>query len=324
MQLTYPHHFPELVSSSTIGTYAECPRKFFLSVCNDLRPSYENIHFRAGRAYADSMNVFRRTYHSPLSPNKGDLDMALALAFKSLFEAYAPETISVDKWETVSSSPKSLANMACALVATIETYNPADPTSLLPVVDADGEVWAERTFSLETQVLHPDTGNPILYSGRTDCIVASSQGNYIMDEKSTSSMGEQWHKQWDLRAQFIGYKLGFWSNFPNLNGVVVRGVCLLKESIRLQEYIVNVPSWLVKEWWTDLNYMLADAVRDYKRLHFRAARDKACTSFSGCDFLSICTKAPEHRESFIRPAFVLMRYNPLTGEAENVHNAGEE
>lgn len=311
----YDFSFPEVVSSSTLGNYQACPRQFMFTTLLNLKPKGANIHLNAGGSLASALNVFRHAFYSPHSPHHKDIEGALALALEDLVSTYttAVGDVGPSAWEALDALPKGLPNLAVCLVAYIETFNPFDPHALHPYVDADGKVWAEQNFSIPTQVLHPETGMPILYSGRTDWIGVHNGYLYVMDEKTTSQMGAKWSSQWALRGQFIGYTLGFGAGMPNLAGTWVRGICLLKDTIKMAEQPVGVKPWLIREWWTDMNYLVEDIVRDWKRSHYRADRNKSCTGYAGCDYLSLCTKPVEHRKSFA-VQFEQRVYNPLTGE----------
>lgn len=313
LSMDYHVAFPEVVSSSLLSSYQSCPLQFFYNSCLNLKPKATNIHLNAGAAFAASLNVFRRAFYSPHSDTYRDTNMSLAVALRELINSYQVPP-GPDEWERLEATPKGLSNLAVALIATVETYNPHDPYGLHPYVDEAGEVWAERSFIFPTQVMHPETDNPILFSGRTDWIGTANNYHYVVDEKTTVQMGPKWADQWSLRGQFIGYTLGFKDTFPELAGVWVRGVCLLKDTIRLQEHPVLVPVWQIRDWYTDLNYALDDMVRDWKRGHFRADRAKACSSYSGCDYLTLCTKPQEHRRSFALPAFEQRVYDPILGE----------
>lgn len=306
--------FPEVVSSSTIGQYTSCPKKFFFGTVLNLTKKSTNIHLNAGGALAAALNEFRRSFYAPDSAK--DIDLSLAIALRTLILTYTSGAgeLPASEWERLNLEAKGLPNLAVALIAYVEHWNPLDPYTIHPYVDDTGEVWAERSFTFPTQVIHPDTGMPILYSGRVDCIGEHAGYKYIMDEKTTTAIGKTWSAQWDLRSQFIGYSLGFISNFPEVAGTWVRGIALLKESIKFAEHPVNVPTWLIRDWWTDLNYLIADAVRDWKTGHFRSARDSACHQYSGCSYLPLCKLPVEHRQSFMKPLFTQSRYDPLTGD----------
>lgn len=314
--MDYAASFPEVVSSSTIGAYQSCPRQFMYSHILNLKPKATNIHLNAGGALASALNVFRHNFYGTHSLYKGDIDSSLALALEDLIKYFGEHvgTASPSEWDTLDLLPKGLPNLVVCLVAYIETFNPFDPHALHPYVDEEGKVWAEQNFAIPTQVMHPETGMPLLYSGRTDWIGVHNGYLYVMDEKTTGQMGAKWSNQWNLRGQFIGYTLGFGASMPNLAGTWVRGICLLKDTIKMAEHPVGVGRWLIREWWQDMNYLLEDMVRDWKRSHFRADRNKSCTGYSGCTYMTLCSKPAEHRKSFSVPVFDVAKYDPMTGE----------
>src|SRR5262249_31883816 len=113
-------------------------------------------------------------------------------------------------------------------------------------------------------ILHPETGNPILYSGRLDSILHFAGAPYGFDEKTTTSLGQTWSKKWSLRGQFLGYMWLCRENSIILKGIVVRGVSILKTKYETQESINNYLDWEIDRWYTETLHWINFAIAQWR------------------------------------------------------------
>src|SRR3990172_5087025 len=102
-----------------------------------------------------------------------------------------------------------------------------------------GEFGIEFSFAAAIpEVKHPETGDPILFCGRFDQLAEYNKMLFVEDEKTTTSLGEQWRNNWDLDSQFTGYVWGAKQFGLPVVGAIVRGIGLLKTKTTHQEVIV--------------------------------------------------------------------------------------
>src|SRR6185369_2335892 len=210
--------FPEVIDSSMIATFRSCPRKFELTYMQHWKPKTESIHLVAGKAFAAGLEETRRAYFI----EGNDPEAALVRGGRALLASYGDTRCPDD-------SAKSPERMLGALVFYFQRYG-LETEAATPITLPGGIRGIEFSFAEPLSIHHPETGNPIIYSGRSDQIVDFADGVYIEDDKTASQLGSSWSKQWDLRSQFTGYSWAAKYGAMKLNvaGVLVRGVSILK------------------------------------------------------------------------------------------------
>lgn len=274
--------FPEVLDSTIIAAFRSCPHKAFLEFFQHWKSKEPSVHLHAGAAYASGLEAARKAfYEEGQSP-----DTCIALGVGKLLESYGDFPCPDD-------SPKSAIRMAGALEFYFERY-PLETDDAQPITLPSGRRGIEFGFVEPLDEVHPETGNPLLYSGRMDMVV-QKQGMVLgEDDKTASQLGTSWPRQWDLRSQFTGYVWGAARAGIELNGFLVRGVSILKTKYDTLEAITYRPSWQLERWYTQL-------MRDIKRMkacweegYFDLNLDHACTEYGGCQFRQVClTQDPQ-------------------------------
>lgn len=292
--------FPLYFDSSMLEAVKTCPRKGYYSYLRHLKPTEGNVHLTAGAAFAAGIEEVRKSYYSPTSSCHRDLQTSLSRGIKKVFEEYGDFN--------PLNSPKSPERVAEALVEYFHVWHP-EKDSLQPLMKNDGEPAVEITFALPLGVLHPVTGEELLYVGRYDMLGLFQGTTWVCDEKTASRLGQQWRDQWDLRSQFTGY---CWAavehGFP-VAGAIVRGVSFLKNSYGTEEAITHRPSHMIYDWLRSTRYYLEQLKMMWKESFYPQELGSACTNYSGCEFKLLCTrKDPEH---WVKDNFVVSPWDPL-------------
>lgn len=295
---------PTAIDSSMMAAFKSCPTKFLLSYVENWRSGDSSVHLVAGGAYASALEESRRAYYEK-GWSKQDSE---ALGLKVLIEKYGD-------YDPPIESPKSLARMMGALEFYYDQY-PFDNDLATPIDLGDSKRGIEFTFAIPLPILHPDTGQPILYCGRTDMLVNFAGGVYVLDDKTTSSLGSQWAKQWQLRSQFTGYVFACHQVGIPVQGAIVRGVSILKTKYDTQQAITPRSPFLVQKWYTQLLKDLTRMVEMYKvyrdtgsREAFDVSLDEACNSYGGCSFTRVC-ESPQP-DVWLEGGFSKIVWNPI-------------
>lgn len=303
--------FPEVIDSSIMSAYRSCRHKFFLEHLWHYKPKTPNVHLHAGAAYAVGLEVARRAYYQDNISEEDSYAMGLA----ALLSAYGD-------FECPPDSGKSLERTAGAFEYYTETY-PFAHDHAIPHTLPSGKKAIEFSFAEPIDLLHPVTGNPIIYCGRMDMIVDFADGTYGLDDKTTSQLGASWPKQWDLRSQFTGYCWGAGKAGIPLNGFLVRGVSILKTKYDTLEAITYRHPWMIEEWYKGLIADVQDMLNNWQLLSqqspsgfqlvyspFRKNLDNSCNEYGGCLFRQIClSKDPQ---PWLEANFERRRWEPLT------------
>jgi hypothetical protein len=206
------------------------------------------------------------------------------------------------------SSAKSLDRMVGALEYYFSEYPlDTDPARILTLA---GKPAVEFSFAIPLPITHPDTSEPLLFCGRFDAVVEYAGGVYAMDEKTTSSLGATWSRQWDLRSQFVGYSWALREHGLNCQGTIVAGVSILKTSYGQQRAVVPQPEWKVNRWLEDTIADIEDAKQRYIRKEKpRRNWSESCNSYGSCPFKQLCIV--EDAEPWLDTYFELNTWNPL-------------
>lgn len=298
--------FPHAWDSTMLATFRSCPQKLFRTYVEHWKPKAESVHLVAGGAFAKGIEVARKCFFEGYSDEDGsypagDRETAEAVGVKALVKAYGD-------FECPPDSAKSLERTAGALEFYFQAY-PLGADGLTPVQFSNGAAAIEFSFAEPLNVLHPVTDDPILYTGRCDLIGEFSGGIYCVDEKTTSSLGQSWSRQWEMRAQFTGYQWAAQRAQLNVQGTLVRGVSILKTKYDTQQAITYRSPYEVERW-------MAQTLRDIMRAramwiegYWDYALDHACAEYGGCNMLDIC-KSP-NPETWLPMRFERRVWDPL-------------
>lgn len=301
--------FPHTFDSTMLAAFRSCPQKMFRTYVEHWKPQTESVHLVAGGAFAKGIEVARKVYFEGLYPNyvrvadehggtrpkqaegdlawlpgaKGDSAAAEAAGLHALITAYGD-------FECPPDSAKSLERTAGALEFYFSQY-PLDTDSKVPVTFTDGRRGIEFSFALPLDVVHPVTGDPILYTGRADMIAEFAGGIYIVDEKTTSSLGASWSRQWEMRGQFSGYCWAAQQSGIQTQGTIIRGVSILKTKYDTQEAITNRAPHEIDRWKFQSERDITRAMAMWEEGYWDYALDGACGEYGGCSLVDIC-KSP--------------------------------
>ncbi len=309
--MTKPY-FPVAIDSTTIAAFRSCPQRMFRQYMEHWKPATDSVHLIAGGAFADGIEEARRGYYERGMSSED----SVAAGLRALICKYGD-------FECPAESAKSLERTAGALEFYFERY-PLGADGASPITLAGGKRGIEFSFAHPLPINHPISGDPILYTGRADMIADAFGGTYIYDEKTTSSLGQSWSKQWEMRSQFTGYCWAAQEFGLNPTGVVVRGVSILKTKYDTMEVLSYRSSYEIDRW-------LAQVVRDIQRMircweegYWDFNLDHACSEYGGCAFTSIC-KSPDP-EAWLKTYFVPRVWNPLARKEQTLeeYNADME
>lgn len=289
--------FPSVVDSTMISVFRACPTKFFRSHIEHWKPSEDSVHLIAGGAFAAGLEAARMAFYTEGRP----ADEAEALGLRALWKHYGNFTEPED-------SPKGPLRMAGALEYYFSRY-PLGADGAPPHLFG-ARHGVEFSFAEPTEVLHPVTGDPILYAGRADMVADAFGGLFLFDEKTTGQLGASWVKKWDHRSQFTAYCWGLRGHGIRPTGVVVRGVAIYKDGYDTQQAISYRSDWEVDRWY-------AQTCRDIERMKamwesgtWDINLDESCLAYGGCPFNRVC-KSPEP-EKWLPLYFHHRQWNPLT------------
>lgn len=294
--MTRPY-FPVAIDSTTLAAFRSCPQKAYRQYMEHWKPASDSVHLIAGGAFADGIEQARRAFYEQGQSSED----SVAAGLRSLITKYGD-------FECPPESAKSLERTAGALEFYFEQY-PLGADGASPIQLADGKRGIEFSFAQPLPINHPVTGDPILYTGRSDMIANAYGGIFIYDEKTTSSLGQSWSKQWEMRSQFTGYCWAAQQFDLNPTGVVVRGVSILKTKYDTMEVISYRSPYEIDRWLNQVVRDIQRMIRCWEDGYWDYNLDHACSEYGGCAFTSICKSSDP--EAWLKTYFVKRVWDPL-------------
>lgn len=290
--------FPQVVDASMLTAFRSCPQKAFRMYIEHWKPQGESVHLVAGKAFARGLEVSRRSFYEEGFSEED----SVARGVHGLLLAYGD-------FETPEGSAKGADRMAGALEFYFSHY-PLPTDAAKPLTLASGRSAIEFSFAQPLPYLHPVSGDPIIYAGRSDMICTFADGVYIEDDKTASQLGASWSKQWDLRSQFTGYCWAAERAGIHVDGVLVRGVSILKTKYDTLQSITYRADWERERW---LNQVMCDLRRmencwqdDYWDFNL----DHACSEYGGCPLTTVCKS--ENPATWLPMYFERKKWDPLS------------
>jgi hypothetical protein len=198
--------------------------------------------------------------------------------------------------------------MLGALEFYFEQY-PLESDPFQPHEWSPGQRAIEFTFAVPLPFDHPVTGEPLIYTGRSDMIAEMGGALYIEDDKTASQLGASWSSQWDMRSQFTGYSWAARQSGLEIAGILIRGVSILKTKYDTQQAITYRPQWMIDRW-------LGQVLRDLTRMesmweedYFDYNLDESCNGYSGCLFRRVCLS--QEPDVWLRADYQRRKWDPL-------------
>lgn len=289
--------FPSVIDSTILGTFRSCPRRAFLQYLEHWKPGEESVHLIAGGAFAAGLETARRAFYTHGRP----APEAEAEGLGALLSHYGT-------YDPPEDSPKSALRMAGALEYYFSQY-PLGADGATPHTFGTRH-GIEFSFAEPLSIRHPETNDPILYSGRADMVCDSFGGLFLYDEKTTSQLGQSWLRQWEHRSQFTGYCWGLRGHGYQPTGIVVRGVAILKTGFNTAQAITYRSAWEVDRWLEQTERDIARMIRCWEDGYWDYNLDHACNEYGGCPFTRVC-KSPEP-STWLPLYFTRRKWDPLS------------
>jgi len=290
--------FPAVLDSSLMAAFKSCPQKAFLEYFEHWKLRDQSVHLHAGAAYASGLEAARTAFYV----EGRNEEASVLVGCKRLVEAYGDFVCPPE-------SAKSLERTMGALEFYFASY-PLGTDKAIPLTLPSGKRGIEFSFLEPLDRTHPETGEPLLYSGRMDMMVEYDGMQLGEDDKTASQLGASWPRQWDLRSQFTGYVWGAARGGIKLDGFLVRGVSILKTKYDTLQAITYRPQWQIDRWYEQLLRDIDRMQRYWESGWWDYNLDHACSEYGGCPFRNVCQMRDP--TSMLATQFERRRWDPVT------------
>lgn len=296
------------IDNSSLERFTTCPRSAQYYICNKRESSDERIALSFGKAIHKILEA--RYKHNPNVVTKvpgiseHDTNEIMLAAARDAFA----------DWK--NDDAEEFRNFSTA-VTFIEKYNSHYPMEGFEVLRLpDGNPAIEVPFAVplgELEINGPLlVRNPagdiaekefstlkIIWTGRIDLIIKREGNIFLMDHKTTSMMGPQYFKEFDLSSQVYGY---VWAASKLLNtrisGFLVNALAFRKPTPKgkpyeFQRYPVSVDTSLVSEWVDDCLHIVSDFIEQARRGYMPKHTKWCVGKYGPCPYIPICSLPPQ-------------------------------
>lgn len=297
--------FPAVWDNTMISSFKACDRKGYLKFFQMWADPYPSIDLHAGQAFAKGLEVARLSYYLEGLPAQ----IAVARGWQALIAEYGD-------FDGSRKPNKSASRMGHALVSYFDEY-PLETDIIKPARLGDRPA-VEFRFALPLPIKHPETGDPIMYSGRFDMLGEHGSQLYIVDEKTTGSLGEYWAKRYELSSQFTGYTWAAQQFGYDVHGAIIRGIGILSKEIKHAAMPFMRPEFLVEEWYAWMLRKIESSIQSWELLPelgewnvWEPDYADACGAYGGCEFTPVCGIHPQQRNKLLEVNFVKRPWDPI-------------
>lgn len=292
------HPFPSVIDNSMLSAFKACPRNWFWQDLRRIELEGGNLHLITGGAYAAGLEAARRAYYEQHT----QADHAIALGLEALIRFYGT-------YEPPADHVKSFSATFHALIDYFMEY-PLETDPFVPIELSPGRRAIEFTFAIPLPINNPDTGEPLLYSGRFDALGTFNGLLFGLDDKTTSRLGPSWTRNWTLDSQFTGYTWALREHGKTVAGFLVRGISFLKDKYGHVQAVVYRPDWQIDRWYEHTLFLVRQMIAFHQENYYPMMLDKhSCNSYGGCQYSRLCESRDPAR--WIELDYVPRVWNPL-------------
>lgn len=301
--------FPKIIDNTIRCAFISCPQSWYKEHLLGYVPKATNIHLNFGGALAAGFDGFRKSYWTEDQPNFHNFDAAYFAGWYELTQAFGLDDTELTDEQMVRNK-KSYMDLILAYDYYWKAYPPQ--TDHCQPHMMYGKPCSEFNFLLPLGVDHPETGEPLLYSGRFDLIANYNGMLFAQDEKTTSQLGPTWAKQWALRSQFTGYCWAARQFGHPVTGVVTRGIAILKNEMKSGESITYRSEHDIARWHEQVKRDVRRMIAAWQEGYFDYNLSDACNEFGGCTFREVCDKKNEI--PWLKQGFKRTEWRPELGK----------
>lgn len=319
------------IDNSSLEKFTTCPRSAEHYICHKRESSDERVALGFGKRIHTILESRYRFHPNVIAPRSeqglGETEIGtgprMFAAASAAFSDFTPE------------GEGEYRNFSTA-VDLISAYNDHYPIEAfevlqlpngLPAIEVPFAVpLGEITVNSDMWVRSP-TGEvsknfvgtiKIIWTGKIDLIYRREGRIYIMDHKTTSMMGPNYFKEFDLSSQVYGY---LWASAKLLNqpiaGFVVNALAIRKQTktgkrFEFERYPVPGDDFLVAEWVNDTLHIVSDFIEMAKREYFPKHTKWCVGKYGLCPYVQVCS-LPDHSKEVILMSgnFKRVEWDPL-------------
>lgn len=295
------------IDNTALEQFSTCRRQAYYYLIRRIESNRSKIALDFGGAFHKVLEFMYKTY-GPSYRNKLDNDAILQYA-----QSIPPwENPNGDDYRTVPYLVQGVSNY-------LNSY-PAEPFSFATL--PSGQVGIEVPFIFPiAKIESPVFGTiPVMWKGVMDVLYRRDGLLGVCDHKTTSIMGPQFMAEFEISHQFYGYVAAAeYITGEKVSEIMVNGIGCRKPTIKgtgktfeNQRGLIAVNRSLLAEWHNDTLALITDFIACCEQGYFPKQTKWCVGKYGACQYRSLCTLSPEHRESAINTSeFRPVVWDPL-------------
>lgn len=290
--------------STSLGTFKECPRKYYYTMVLGRQPRAENVHLIFGAHYHKALELYDH-----IKSAGGDHADGLDAAVRYCYEATVERAPGGGFRPWLSDDPnKNRFTLMRSVVWYLEQFAD-DPLQTIQL--DNGKPAVELSFRYDSGIQSP-SGENFWICGHIDRLVEMDGNIHVLDRKTT--------KQTITHKTFAGYSpdnqmslYDFSANVvysADVKSIILDVAQVAVTFTRFQRGHTHRTPKAREEWFQNTSQWLwlAGVCAEQE---FWPMNDKSCGNYGGCSFREVCSKGPETRETWLRQLTKPRIWDPL-------------
>lgn len=291
------------IDSTSLGTFKECPRKYYYSIIWGWVPKEDSVHL----AFGLMMHEAREEYDKFRCAAR-DHDEALEhVVWNALAKTWNKEL--GRPW--LSGDPaKNRQSLIRSIIWYLDQLGKDDPIKC--ELDEHGKPFVEISFRFDSGFKTLSHGEPIALCGHGDKIGSLAGDPFWLDMKTTKhGLEPRYFAQFSPNNQMSLYDVaGKVILQKPTRGVIIDALQVGATFTRAKRHLVPRTEALREEWlrgfgWWARQMESCAVAQDWPM------NDTACDKYFGCQFRTICNSNPENRQAWLERDFKRRTWNPL-------------
>jgi hypothetical protein len=289
------------VDSTSLGTFKECPRKYYYSIIWGYQPVHQSVHLTFGLL----LHKGREIYYSARSKSASHddaLDEALEWGLKVTWNS------SLKRPWISNSSEKNRHTFLRSLIWYLDKYGENDP--LETVILKDGSPAVELKFEFDSGFMSQG-GERVRFCGWLDRLVKVNSEIYVSDLKTSKhQLDGNFFKKFSPDNQFSMYSSAGQIVFEQpTRGLILDGLQVIVTDTRFQRGMVDRSPQYLEEWLDGQHFWLSQMESCAQQQKW-PQNDKSCGNYLGCEFREVCSKSPASRQTWLNSEFKRRVWDP--------------
>lgn len=293
--------------STSLKLAETCLRKYQYKMILGWQPERKSVHLLFGGWYASALE----SYYKYVAEGMSEDDALIEVVHEALIETWVFDTDEDGEPITDSGQPwvsdhntKTRENLIRTIIWYIDQFGEDD--SCKTVILSNGKPAVEHSFRIEID-------NGLLFCGHLDRLVEYGGKVYIQDQKTTqSTISPRYFEGYNPDSQMSMYTFAGKALFSlPIKGIMIDAAQIAVGFTRFERGFSFRDDTQLDEWYDNSMYHIEAARTATRENHF-PLNPSSCNNYGGCEFRHICSKAPQHREQFLKGDFVKgKRWDPL-------------